>query len=46
MAQVCDNCHVFKTFGTKCFYYWERKRACSQFKTDAEDVPNYKSVET
>lgn len=40
---VCQNCHTHKTFGNKCWYYWERKKACSQFKRAAEDEPHHHS---
>ena len=36
---VCDDCHNFKTFGKKCYYYWEKKKICSQFKNAPEAEP-------
>ncbi|MBI4016762.1 MAG: hypothetical protein HY363_03650 [Candidatus Aenigmarchaeota archaeon] len=45
MAQICDTCHAFKVFGKNCWYFWERKKACSQFKIDAEDLPHSCSVD-
>jgi len=40
---LCENCHNFKLHGTKCYFYWEKKKACSQFKRSHEDEPQYRS---
>ena len=45
MSEVCKNCHAFKSFGEKCWFFWERKKACSQFKQSAEDEPHFFSIE-
>jgi len=45
MSDVCKNCHAFKVFGEKCWFYWERKKACSQFKRASEDEPHFFSIE-
>jgi hypothetical protein len=42
---VCKECHNFKTFGKDCWFYWDEKKKCSQFKRSVEDNPDYKSVE-
>lgn len=33
---VCDKCFNFKAFGSKCWFFWECKRQCSQFKESLE----------
>ena len=38
---VCDKCHTHKVFGNKCWFYWEHKKKCSQFKNTAEDEPHF-----
>ena len=27
---VCEECGVYKKFGAKCWYFWDRKKTCSQ----------------
>ncbi|PIN75984.1 hypothetical protein COV18_01005 [Candidatus Woesearchaeota archaeon CG10_big_fil_rev_8_21_14_0_10_37_12] len=39
---VCTECHVYKTLKEKCWYYWEGKKKCSQFKQTAAAEPEYK----
>jgi len=29
---LCDGCVNSKSFGKKCWFYWELKKQCSQFK--------------
>lgn len=41
---LCDDCFNFKMFGKKCFFYWDEKRECSQFRDAGEDEPKHKSV--
>ncbi|MBI4145996.1 hypothetical protein HY489_01515 [Candidatus Woesearchaeota archaeon] len=38
---VCENCHSFKVFGSKCWFFWEGKKTCSQFKRSSEDEPQF-----
>ncbi len=45
MSDVCKNCHAFKVFGEKCWFYWERKKSCSQFKQSPEDEPHFFAIE-
>lgn len=40
---ICQNCHNYQQHGTKCWFYWEKKKACSQFKRTPEDEPHYHS---
>ncbi|HLF54564.1 MAG TPA: hypothetical protein VI612_02495 [Candidatus Nanoarchaeia archaeon] len=40
---VCENCHSYKIFGKKCWFYWEDKKTCSQFKKAPEDEPQFSS---
>ena len=42
---VCDKCFSFKVFGAKCWYYWENKKECSQFKRSPEDEAHFESDE-
>jgi len=41
VMSVCDNCHMYKTFGNKCWFYWEHKKTCTQFKRTAEEEPHF-----
>ncbi|RLE46294.1 hypothetical protein DRJ25_04400 [Candidatus Woesearchaeota archaeon] len=45
LVMVCKDCHNFKVFGKKCWFYWENKSACSQFRSSADEEPKFKSVE-
>lgn len=45
MSDICKNCHSFGVFGEKCWFFWQNKKACSQFKRSAEDEPNFCSIE-
>ena len=45
MSDVCKECAAFKVFGEKCWFYWERKKACSQFKRTDADEPHFCSIE-
>jgi len=40
---VCDKCHTFKVFGKKCWFFWEEKKACSQFRRHPEEEPRFES---
>ena len=42
---VCDNCHSFKVFGKKCWFYWEGKRTCTQFRKSDDSEPEFKEEE-
>ena len=45
MSSPCDRCFNFKAFGNKCWFYWENKKTCSQFKKTLEDEPHVESDE-
>ena len=45
MSDVCKHCHAFKVFGEKCWFYWEGKKSCSQFKRSEADEPQFCSIE-
>lgn len=45
MSEICKTCHSFKVFGEKCWFYWERKKACSQYRHTPEDEPHFFSIE-
>jgi len=42
---VCKHCHAFQVFKDKCWYYWDGKSACSQFKQHAGSEPGFVSIE-
>jgi len=42
---VCKNCQSFKVFGEKCWYYWQKKSACSQHAQTLGEEPKYKEKE-
>ncbi len=41
---VCQGCMNFKFFNTKCWFFWEGKKECSQFRVDAEGNTRFRSV--
>ena len=45
MSKVCEKCHTYKNVGEKCWYFWEEKKTCSQFKKTIDDEPKYESSE-
>ncbi len=45
MGTICEKCHMFKVFGKKCWFFWEEKKTCSQFREAAEQEPHYASVD-
>jgi len=45
MATVCEHCHTFKLFGEKCWFWWQEKKTCSQFRRAQEDDPHVQSVD-
>ncbi len=40
MSIVCKECHAYKQFKEKCWFYWQEKKECSKF------VPTEMSGET
>jgi len=43
---VCESCWNKKAFGEKCWFYWEGKKTCSQFKKSPDSEPEFASEET
>jgi len=41
-ASVCQGCMSWKVFGHKCYFYWEQKKECSQFRKNQSQEPTYK----
>ena len=39
---VCRNCWNFKVFGKRCWYFWENKSKCSQYREFADEEPRFK----
>jgi len=35
--EVCKGCENWKEYGLACFYHWEGKRVCTQFKQNGEE---------
>ncbi len=44
MASVCDSCESFKAFGKKCWFYWDEKQTCTQYRDTPEDAPHYRTI--
>lgn len=42
---VCKDCHSFKIFGNKCWFFWENKKTCSQHRKSPESEPDFKTIE-
>ncbi|MBW3018671.1 hypothetical protein KY329_00605 [Candidatus Woesearchaeota archaeon] len=40
---LCKNCHIYKKLGKDCWYFWEGKKTCSQFRQTEEDEPSVTS---
>ncbi|MCX8147399.1 MAG: hypothetical protein N3D84_02940 [Candidatus Woesearchaeota archaeon] len=41
---LCKDCANWKNFREKCWFYWEEKKECSQFKEDILSEPRYKNI--
>lgn len=41
--EVCRECASWKIFKEKCWFYWDGKKECSQFKDDPLSEPRYMS---
>ena len=44
MTAVCDDCHAFKQFGEKCWFFWNDKKSCSQHKETPAAEPKFRTV--
>lgn len=42
--EVCKECASWKVFKEKCWFFWDGKKECSQFKDDDFSEPKYKDV--
>ncbi|MEK6848986.1 MAG: hypothetical protein AABY01_00265 [Nanoarchaeota archaeon] len=45
MSEICKSCHMHKVLGEKCWYFWENKKACSQFRKDESSEPGFGSID-
>ena len=43
-SKVCEGCASFKVFGRGCWFFWEAKKECSQFRSGDTSNPEFKSV--
>ncbi|MBD3312855.1 hypothetical protein GF345_00265 [Candidatus Woesearchaeota archaeon] len=43
-SEVCKECASWKIFGSKCWFYWDNKAECSQFKDDQMSEPKYRNT--
>ena len=41
---LCQGCVNWQLFGGKCFFYWEGKQECSQYRVDQWGNAAHKSV--
>ncbi|HLC47098.1 MAG TPA: hypothetical protein VJI75_05190 [Candidatus Nanoarchaeia archaeon] len=41
---VCTECVNWKDFKRQCWFYWESKKECSQFRNHIGEEPKIKSV--
>lgn len=41
---VCKDCMTFKRFKDKCWFYWDNKKACSNFLGSEFAEPTFKEV--
>jgi len=42
---LCENCANYKQHKEKCWFYWENKKQCSQFKKDHNSEPEFMEEE-
>ncbi len=45
MSAVCEECHSYKVFGEKCWFFWGSKKSCSQFRGQPLEEPKFRSVD-
>lgn len=43
-AHLCRECASWKRHREKCWFYWEGKKECSQFKDDDFSEAKYRNV--
>jgi len=42
---VCKNCALYEKFKEKCWFYWERKRKCTQFVDKDSGRAKYRDLD-
>lgn len=45
MSAVCEECHSYKVFGEKCWFFWNSKKSCSQFRGQPMEEPRFRSID-
>ncbi len=43
-SEVCRDCASWKLFGEKCWFFWEDKKECSQFRDDEMSEPRHRNT--
>ncbi|HLC84786.1 MAG TPA: hypothetical protein VJH22_03270 [Candidatus Nanoarchaeia archaeon] len=43
--KLCEGCRHFEVFGSKCFFFWERKKECSNHTKGEFGIPIFRKVE-
>ncbi|MBU0536173.1 MAG: hypothetical protein KKE20_04360 [Nanoarchaeota archaeon] len=43
-SDVCKECASWNIFMDRCWFYWEGKKECSQFKDDHMSEPKYRNT--
>ncbi|MEM4282109.1 MAG: hypothetical protein QXU88_00705 [Candidatus Woesearchaeota archaeon] len=38
---ICENCHNWKVFKERCWFYWKGKTTCSQHKKSWDSEPSF-----
>ncbi|MBI2564578.1 hypothetical protein HYV79_01150 [Candidatus Woesearchaeota archaeon] len=42
--KVCEGCQNYKLFKEKCWFYWENKRICTQYRESFGQEPEFKTA--
>jgi len=43
-SEVCKECAAWQQHQHKCWFYWEGKKECTQFKEDMLSEPKHKNM--
>ena len=43
--KLCEDCRQYKAFGKECFFYWDRKKECSNHTKGNNGPAVFKKVE-
>jgi len=43
--KLCQECRNWKVFGKDCFFFWDRKKECSNHTLGDNGHPKFKKVE-